>query len=1572
MPALASGGDRSCLIVWGDGRDAETQGMDIYGGMVRPDMLSGRVYKGEVGDESTPLGGVTVELYCSNDADDIETLITSTTTDSDGWYGLLVSGVCEFYNILETDPTGYTSVGATSVDGTVVTDNWIQYEYPLDGKTLTGNKFWDRPVSTTVECYSCADCSAKLNGNYPVVILQNNITGASRCIKFNSNNTTFDGQGFTIEWEGVNPELSYGIQMAGRTGNTIQNCRITDFETGISLRSSDDNNLINNTLFSNLGAGIWLCDSDNNNLINATLFSNGYGIRLLNSHHNNILGNNITQNQNGVGLSSSNFNSFVNNTICKQKEQDIYAFDATSSNTRSGNKCDKIYNWNSDNAYTCCDQVCTADQATTCSSGSELKDALKGDFNYVKFANNLYVPGGIAIDASHVTLDCNGYTISGNGESAGFLLDNLINVTIKDCTIRGFETGIAMPSSSLNNIHNNHIQNNGRGISLFKTSQVKPQGNSIFSNDLRYNRIYGISLSDAEKNYIHTNTVLDSSLYSIWVSGTCDNNITNNYGGDLNNLNPILYWHDKAVGGSVPAGTYSEIIFCNVSHSTIENVDIDNGNTKNDGILLINSKTTHIKNNLINSTNGVSSINSDDISIYDNDVTFSKSDGISMDHSEDSRIYNNTIENNTMSGILVSAVSNNADIFNNTIKKNYRGIEIRYSDDVKISENTIHQNTEEGISIKDSIRTDIFKNDILGNKFGLFFDHHTTQSNARENYICYNSVSDIFDEKLPRFLNTGDDNTCSSYFWKDGSVSDGCLHECVGWYNMKWGYSFHNPHKEDDLSYRRYAQTFGKDEVYYTIKICIHPPLCIPFVGCYCAKYILKITTPIPKLFPGIYYLAAYKNLAEGGECYGMSATSLRFYYGRDYPFNYNCSAIRVKDLAVNDEYGSHSLRVRREIHHGSQMSAENLNYYLWNLGEGNEANYVLNKARGGLKNKNQNMVSIKNGLLKGHVMNYDSVEDFDDGTSKIYVYDNNKQKFVNDPPTDKNEYPAIIIDRNTNSWSYKRNSEVWGSNMIFDIPYSIANRKDWSLPTSLSGLLKIVFGDATGNIEDMDGNLLGYDEFNNAYEDIPVGLGVPVFAGDEQPAILAVQPGNYNFTIFGSDGEYSDLIAGLNGAYVLENISSNNNTRDSLEFRMINGNPYYNELSFQTNDVQKPFNVTMFKVFGEDFDCRIYRIFNMNITNESKIYMKVSSDYNSLVFSNRGSDTLTYDVEFQNEMVDIDHYVPDQIPRLLITNLQIDPGQTQTITPENWRNLKNSEVIINAETCGDLICGIGEDHVNCPHDCEEIACVEPHDDMHITESTLLCSGTYPIDDWGDGGVIVIDNDDVVLDCNGAKLDGNGHGIAIISDSTKNVTVKNCYIQNFSTAVMFNNVTNAKIFHSAFVSNADSGIELIGNNQSQITQNYIKDNGYGIQIYSSTDTEISQNLVCPNVNIDIYSHTNNVNDTGFDNACDNAQGWDDINTTGCTYKCTYPVCVTPTDDLYINSDTTLCPGFYNIPDSGAEGVIIINASDIVLDCNGATINGTMTGSVYGIYSRGFDNVTIKNCNVMNYHAGIEL
>jgi len=79
----------------------------------------------------------------------------------------------------------------------------------------------------------------------------------------------------------------------------------------------------------------------------------------------------------------------------------------------------------------------------------------------------------------------------------------------------------------------------------------------------------------------------------------------------------------------------------------------------------------------------------------------------------------------------------------------------------------------------------------------------------------------------------------------------------------------------------------------------------------------------------------------------------------------------------------------------------------------------------------------------------------------------------------------------------------------------------------------------------------------------------------------------------------------------------------------------------------------------------------------------------------------------------------------------------------------------------------------------------------------------------------------------------------------------------------------------------------------------------------------------------------------------------------------------PVDDTIITEDTTYsnitCYSF----DFNKNSFIRIGASNIVLDCNGMT----MDESIYswyvvdsiGIYNSGYDNVTIKNCNLINYH-----
>jgi len=115
------------------------------------DILSGRVYQGDSGTEppaASALSGVTVTLFGSNNAETIGIQIGTTTTDSEGWYGLTAPIGYEYYTLVESDPTDYYSVGATSVGGTVLGDNQIRFSTisaALSDQTLTGNKFWDKP-----------------------------------------------------------------------------------------------------------------------------------------------------------------------------------------------------------------------------------------------------------------------------------------------------------------------------------------------------------------------------------------------------------------------------------------------------------------------------------------------------------------------------------------------------------------------------------------------------------------------------------------------------------------------------------------------------------------------------------------------------------------------------------------------------------------------------------------------------------------------------------------------------------------------------------------------------------------------------------------------------------------------------------------------------------------------------------------------------------------------------------------------------------------------------------------------------------------------------------------------------------------------------------------------------------------------------------------------------------------------------------------------------------------------------------------------------------------------------------
>jgi len=127
------------------------------------------------------------------------------------------------------------------------------------------------------------------------------------------------GAGYTLQ--GTGSLDSKGIDLTGRSNVTIANLEITNFEFGIYLNYSSNNNLAGNTA-SNNSIGIVLLSSSNNNvLIGNTVSSNKYyGIDLSFSSNNTITGNNASNNGEiyGVGIIldfKCNNNVLTGNTV---------------------------------------------------------------------------------------------------------------------------------------------------------------------------------------------------------------------------------------------------------------------------------------------------------------------------------------------------------------------------------------------------------------------------------------------------------------------------------------------------------------------------------------------------------------------------------------------------------------------------------------------------------------------------------------------------------------------------------------------------------------------------------------------------------------------------------------------------------------------------------------------------------------------------------------------------------------------------------------------------------------------------------------------------------------------------------------------------------------------------------------------------------------------------------------------------------------------------------------------------------------------------------------------------------
>jgi parallel beta-helix repeat protein len=119
-----------------------------------------------------------------------------------------------------------------------------------------------------------------------------------------------DGAGYSLQGNGI----ENGITLRGINNDAVKNLKLSKFNIGIVIMSSDNNLILENIIEDNF-RGLDLTASENNTVSGNYIANNVYGIALENIY-NKIVENSVTNNSNvGIFLNGAGYNDIIGNNI---------------------------------------------------------------------------------------------------------------------------------------------------------------------------------------------------------------------------------------------------------------------------------------------------------------------------------------------------------------------------------------------------------------------------------------------------------------------------------------------------------------------------------------------------------------------------------------------------------------------------------------------------------------------------------------------------------------------------------------------------------------------------------------------------------------------------------------------------------------------------------------------------------------------------------------------------------------------------------------------------------------------------------------------------------------------------------------------------------------------------------------------------------------------------------------------------------------------------------------------------------------------------------------------------------
>ena len=159
-------------------------------------------------------------------------------------------------------------------------------------------------------------------------------------------------------------------------------------------------------------------------------------------------------------------------------------------------------------------------------------------------------------------------------------------------------------------------------------------------------------------------------------------------------------------------------------------------------------------------------------------------------------------------------------------------------------------------------------------------------------------------------------------------------------------------------------------------------------------------------------------------------------------------------------------------------------------------------------------------------------------------------------------------------------------------------------------------------------------------------------------------------------------------------------------------------------------------------------------------------------------------------------------------------------------------------------------------------------------------------------GLYVLESTNNVIKAN-KMISGGANGIRASRSSLNNITWNSITDNGKSNisgpqlgGIQLVESTNNVISHNIIIDNNEAGISMIQNSDGNKVQNNTIANStvYGIYIWNTANESIDGNYVCQNGMLDFFVD-NSTGNNGTRNICDRPDGWNDIGTLGCTYRC---------------------------------------------------------------------------------------